>query len=172
MTHNKISELYKLVQKERDKRAKCSGCSNQIICGLESDCKIYYTNMNCKFYQKERMENKFASGKEMLENQKKFIETKYGEGKKYDESKLRYDLLEPFFEDSVAEVLTYGAKKYNSNNWQNVEPFNDRYYAALRRHLSDWRKGEKRDKESKLRHLAHCATNIYFLMWKEIQDEN
>lgn len=93
-------------------------------------------------------------------------------GKKFDNDKLRYDLLDPFFEDAVVKVLTHGAKKYADNNWKNVEPFTDRYYAALRRHLALWRGGEVLDKDSGLPHLAHIACNVYFLMWKEGKHEN
>lgn len=93
------------------------------------------------------------------------------EGKKYDTGKLRYDLLDPCFEKAVVEILTFGSEKYGPNNWQNVEPFNDRIYAALRRHLAAWRGGEKIDPESGKSHLAHVATNVYFLLWKELNED-
>ncbi len=85
-------------------------------------------------------------------------------GRKDDNDKLRFDLLSPEFEEVVTKVLTYGAAKYEPNNWQNVEDAENRYYAALRRHISAYRKGEKVDPESGLPHLAHAACNIMFLM--------
>ena len=85
-------------------------------------------------------------------------------GVKDDDGKLRFDLIEPQFEEEVAAVLTLGAKKYEANNWQKVEDPVNRYYAALRRHLNAWRSGEKTDPESGLSHLAHVATNIMFLL--------
>ena len=93
-----------------------------------------------------------------------YITKPLAQGKKNDEGKLRYDLLDPEFEEQVVKVLTYGAKEYGPNNWQNVENAEDRYYAALRRHLAAWRKGEKIDKDSGLNHLAHVAANVMFLL--------
>lgn len=84
--------------------------------------------------------------------------------KKDDAGKLRFDLVSPLFEEAVADVLTYGADKYAPNQWKEVENAKDRYYAALRRHLSAWRKGEKIDSESGKSHLAHAACNIMFLL--------
>lgn len=86
------------------------------------------------------------------------------QGKKNDEGKLRYDLLDPEFEEQVVKALTYGAKEYGPNNWQNLEDPINRYYAALRRHLAAWRKGEKVDPKSGLNHLAHVAANVMFLL--------
>lgn len=87
-------------------------------------------------------------------------------GKKNDAGKARYDLVLPEFEDAVAKVLTFGAEEYGANNWQKVEDRENRYYAALRRHIAAWRKGEELDEESGLPHLAHAACNIMFLMYK------
>jgi len=91
-------------------------------------------------------------------------------GRKFDHEKLRYDLLDPFFEEEIVKVLTHGAKKYSDNNWKHVERFEDRYYAALRRHIAAWRKGEKIDPESKLSHLAHAGCNIFFLLWNDLKN--
>lgn len=89
--------------------------------------------------------------------------------KKYDKGKLRYDLIPPEMLEGIAEVLTYGANKYGDNNWQELEDFNNRYYAALERHLQAWRKGEDFDEESSLHHLAHAATNALFLYYNSIK---
>lgn len=92
-----------------------------------------------------------------------------GEGLKFDEKKLRWDLL-PIAEvkDEVA-VLTFGAAKYGPNNWQKVEGGMDRYFAALMRHLEAARSGERLDPETGLPHLAHAACNIRFLQWLDKQ---
>lgn len=82
---------------------------------------------------------------------------------KFDTSKLRYDLIPTSTTKALAQVLTYGAKKYKPNNWQNVDD-PDRYVAALFRHIEAWRDGEKLDKESGLPHLAHALTNVAFLL--------
>lgn len=92
------------------------------------------------------------------------------EGQKFDADKLRFDLIDPGFEAVIAEVLTHGADKYGANNWQKVEDAENRYYAALRRHVNAKRQGELIDKDSKLSHLGHAATNIMFLYWLEKQE--
>jgi hypothetical protein len=88
-------------------------------------------------------------------------------GKKYDNGKLRWDLLPLGPVEEVVEILTYGAEKYGPNNWQMVEDWRDRYFAALMRHLIAWRKGERDDKESGLPHLAHALCNLTFLRYLE-----
>lgn len=85
-------------------------------------------------------------------------------GRKDDSDKNRLDLIEPEFIEGIGNVLTFGASKYEPNNWQNVEDPENRYYAAAMRHLMAWRKGEKVDEESGLSHLEHAATNIMFLL--------
>lgn len=91
---------------------------------------------------------------------------------KYDEGKLRFDLIDPFFEEELAEILTYGAKKYAPNNWQNLEDGINRHYAAAIRHLNKWRQGEINDPESGKPHLWHAATNLMFLCYHERNKEN
>lgn len=87
-----------------------------------------------------------------------------GDQHKLDGGKLMYDLLPPEFEESVVRVLTYGANKYEPNGWRNVPDAINRYYAALRRHLTEYRKGNVTDDESGLKHLEHAACNICFLL--------
>jgi Domain of unknown function (DUF5664) len=92
-------------------------------------------------------------------------------GRKDDTGKLRYDLLPPECEEAVVRILTHGAAKYGENNWQNLDNFEDRYYAAVRRHLSAWRRGEKIDPDSGEPHLAHVMCGVVFLLWKELQSK-
>lgn len=91
------------------------------------------------------------------------IKNNFGPGVKDDLGKNRLDLIEPEFIEGVGKVLTFGAGKYEENNWQKVEEAEDRYYAAALRHLLAWRKGEKIDPESGLNHLDHVACNMMFL---------
>jgi len=86
-------------------------------------------------------------------------------GLKFDDNKLRWDLLPIKELEQVVEVITHGCQKYGPNNWKSVKPFNDRYFAALMRHLVAWRGGENIDPDSKLHHLSHAACNILFLLW-------
>lgn len=92
-------------------------------------------------------------------------------GHKDDLEKNRLDLIEPEFIEGVGKVLTFGADKYEPNNWQKVEDAENRYYAAAMRHLMAWRKGEKTDPESGLSHLYHVACNIMFLQHFEREEK-
>lgn len=67
---------------------------------------------------------------------------------------------------SVVDVLTFGAAKYDDDNWKNVEP--KRYTDALYRHLNAHHKGEANDAESGLPHLAHAACCVLFLLHHEV----
>lgn len=88
-------------------------------------------------------------------------------GLKYDSDKLRWDLLPIDTIEDVVKILTFGANKYGPDNWQGLDNFEDRYYGALMRHITAWRKGEKMDEESGLSHLAHAMCNLVFLLWKD-----
>jgi hypothetical protein len=90
-----------------------------------------------------------------------------GEGRKFDGEKERYDLIPMECIEDLAKILTMGANKYAANNWQKLDNGEDRYFAALMRHLVASRKGEKIDEESGLSHLAHAMCNIVFLLWLE-----
>lgn len=81
---------------------------------------------------------------------------------KFDNDKLRYSLIPPSATKALAEVLTYGAKKYKANNWLRGDV--ERYRDAAFRHWEAYRSGEKLDTESGLPHLAHLLTNIAFLI--------
>lgn len=101
-----------------------------------------------------------APGKEPLN-------TVTGGGMKYDDGKPRMDLLLsgcPNALEQVSQILTFGAKKYAAHSWQTVPQGEDRYLAALLRHLTAHSKGEKNDPESGMSHLAHAACNALFIL--------
>ena len=96
------------------------------------------------------------------------------DGVKYDGEKPRYDIVPwDVFEDTV-KVLTFGAKKYEINNWQRVKGARWRYLGAAFRHLKARACGEILDPESGLPHTAHCICCLLFLAWfdkhKEVVD--
>ena len=83
---------------------------------------------------------------------------------------FRWDLLpfEPL--ENVVEILTFGAKKYEPNNWQKVDSI--RYFDALIRHLiADHIRGEDNDQESGMLHSSHADCNAVFLDWQKTQDK-
>jgi len=91
-------------------------------------------------------------------------------GLKFDEGKLRWDLI-PWknFED-VVRTISYGAVKYGSNNWQDLDDFKGRYFAAAMRHIMSWHAGEDVDEESGLPHLAHATCCLLFLMHGKVEN--
>jgi hypothetical protein len=86
------------------------------------------------------------------------------QGVKYDAEKLRWDLLPMAPVEQVVGVLTYGAKKYDDENWRKVDNQRSRYYAAAMRHIVAWWLGERDDPESGFHHLAHAMCCLIFLM--------
>lgn len=85
------------------------------------------------------------------------------EGVKFDQDKARWDLLDYTFVGDAVDVLTFGAKKYGPNSWKKVENGEERYFAALMRHIVAWRKGEAIDSETGKSHLAHALCNLMFI---------
>ena len=97
-----------------------------------------------------------------------YIGTKTGSqtpslGLKFDDGKLMYSLIPPETLHALAEVLTFGAKKYAIDGWKYVPDAKRRYMDALFRHLEAFRSGELYDQESGLSHLSHVLTNVAFL---------
>lgn len=84
-------------------------------------------------------------------------------GLKYDTGKLQYSLIPAETLQALAEVLSFGATKYERNGWKYVPDAERRYMDALFRHLEAYRMGELLDPESGLPHLSHVLTNVSFL---------
>jgi len=91
-------------------------------------------------------------------------------GLKFDDDKLRHDLLPLYPVHETIKVLMYGAKKYDEFNWKRVRPLRARYYNAAKRHIDDWWAGEWKDPESGYHHLAHAICCLVFLMQAEEED--
>lgn len=90
-------------------------------------------------------------------------------GKKFDNGKDRWDLLPISEVRDVVRVLTYGAVKYDDDNWKIVDKKKDRYYSAALRHITAWKDGNLLDEETDLPHLAHAICCLLFLMWGDKQ---
>lgn len=91
-------------------------------------------------------------------------------GMKYDSDKPMYNLLPSNAINSMAQVLTFGAKKYAPNSWQSVPDGLERYRAALLRHTFAIQRGEYLDQESGLPHSAHILCCAAFINELEIMD--
>ncbi len=90
-------------------------------------------------------------------------------GMKFDGEKNRMNLIPPETLESIGGVLTYGANKYEPNNWKNIGK--DRYTAALLRHLVDYMKDPKSTDESGYLHIEHVLANAVFLSYFETHKE-
>jgi hypothetical protein len=85
-------------------------------------------------------------------------------GTKHDAEKPRMDLLDSYFLEGVASVLTFGAIKYSPHNWRQGIPLS-RLIAAAYRHLGAFNNGEDTDPESGKNHLFHLGCCIMFAAW-------
>lgn len=88
-------------------------------------------------------------------------------GMKFDDGKLQYGLIPPEIKLWLAEILTFGAKKYAPDNWKKIDV--KRYYDAFERHMVAFQLGEENDPESKMHHLKHALTNMMFICYLEIR---
>ena len=85
------------------------------------------------------------------------------EGIKFDNDKLRYDLIPIYSFEELVKVFTFGSRKYDDRNWERGMAWG-RVYAALLRHLTAFWRGEDLDPESGLSHLAHVVWNAMALL--------
>lgn len=95
-------------------------------------------------------------------------------GAKLDFGKNRLALVLGGFSEAlqeVGEIGTRGAAKYTDNGWKKVDRGIERYSDAMLRHLFKHFAGEKFDKESTQRHLAHVAWNVLALLELTIKGE-
>lgn len=75
------------------------------------------------------------------------------DGKKNDTGKLPLEFLPLDAIEAEAEVLQFGASKYDARNWEKGMRWG-RLYGAVLRHLFAWWRGEAKDPETGLSHLA------------------
>ena len=85
------------------------------------------------------------------------------EGRKDDSGKTPWHLMPPDALNQIAQVLEFGANKYGDRNWERGMNWS-RPFSALMRHMWAWWRGEDRDPETGLSHLAHAGCCILFLL--------
>ena len=85
------------------------------------------------------------------------------EGRKDDSGKTPWHLMPPDALNQIAQVLAFGATKYGDRNWEKGMNWS-RPFSALMRHMWAWWRGEDRDPETGLSHLAHAGCCILFLL--------
>lgn len=82
---------------------------------------------------------------------------------KHDSGKLPLELLPFEALEEVGKVLKFGAEKYDAHNWRKGFIWSRLIGAALR-HVFSFAKGEDKDPETGLSHLAHACCCILFLL--------
>jgi hypothetical protein len=90
-------------------------------------------------------------------------------GRKFDGGKLQYGLIPPLAQKAMVEILTFGAEKYEPDNWKYVPDSKRRYFDAMQRHLWAWKEGEQNDPESGKNHLAHALCCGMFLLEHDVK---
>lgn len=85
-------------------------------------------------------------------------------GLKYDSDKPRISLVPREALWGMAQALTFGAKKYEADNYKNGIEYR-RLADATLRHLTAWIDGENQDPESGLSHLDHALASLAMLKY-------
>lgn len=84
------------------------------------------------------------------------------QGLRYNQGKLRYDLVNSYAHEQLVKVFTRGAEKYAPRNWEKGMSWSS-VIASLKRHLAAMEKGEDYDEETGLLHTAHIEWNAHIL---------
>lgn len=84
-------------------------------------------------------------------------------GIKHDQGKPDMSLLSSTALFKIAEVMSYGKKKYSAHNWRGGFIWS-RPLAAAARHLYAYINGEDKDPETGLSHLAHACCCLFFVL--------
>jgi len=79
------------------------------------------------------------------------------------DDKNMLQLMPPLAIERIAEIFTYGSKKYSEWNWAKGLEYS-RLYGALQRHMTAWYKGENIDLETGKSHLAHAGCCLMMLL--------
>lgn len=100
------------------------------------------------------------------------------EGQKFDEGKVRIELVPPEAIFAIASILTFGASKYGERNWEKGMSWS-RVFGALMRHMWCWWAGQgpvnqnfafgDTDAETGQSHLWHAGCCIMFLIAFEMR---
>lgn len=85
-----------------------------------------------------------------------------GKGKRYNEGKSRFDLVQSDAHKDMVNVLGMGAQKYGDRNWTKGMNWTT-VIASMKRHIAAIEAGEDYDTESGQLHAAHVQCNAHFL---------
>lgn len=87
-------------------------------------------------------------------------------GVKFDNDKIRYDLIPPEAMQALAIILQKGAAKYEERNWEKGMQWS-RVFRAAMGHLWDWWFRRGNDHETGRSHLEHALCCVAFLVTYE-----
>lgn len=90
--------------------------------------------------------------------------TKEELGKRFNEGKLNWTLVDFESFEPMVRVLEFGAKKYAAHNWKKGLPVT-KTIESLLRHTFALLNGEDNDPESNLPHIGHIQCNVMFLSY-------
>ena len=83
---------------------------------------------------------------------------------RYDEEKPMMALVDSYAHTELARVLTFGASKYDRENWRKGMQWS-RCISSLERHIAAFKMGQDVDPETGINHMAHAMCNAMFLVW-------
>lgn len=81
---------------------------------------------------------------------------------RYNQGKLRFDLLDPLATRDLSRVMTFGSTKYGDHNWRKGLSWQG-MLASMKRHINAIERGEDYDPESGLLHVSHVQANAHML---------
>lgn len=84
-------------------------------------------------------------------------------GVKHDQEKPDMSLISSIALLKVAQVMTFGKKKYSANNWRGGIVWT-RLLAASIRHVFAYLGGESKDPETGYSHLAHACCCLFMIL--------
>lgn len=99
--------------------------------------------------------------KKLLDHYKENVVKQQEAGIKHDQEKPEMALLSPLWVTGVADVLTFGARKYAAHNWRKGLAVSRLISAALR-HIFLFMAGQDYDEESGKHHLLHASCCLMF----------
>lgn len=106
--------------------------------------------------QREQLNNAVNQSKQILKI----------EAVKFDQGKVDWSLVPFEALEGMAQVLEFGAKKYDRWNWTTGGGFKwTRVLASCLRHIFAFMRGEDVDPESGLSHISHAQCNLLFLAY-------
>ncbi len=88
---------------------------------------------------------------------------KNNKGIKFDDEKIRYDLIPSDSLHELAKVYTHGSQKYQDNNWRKGIKWS-KILGGIERHYNAFKRGQNIDPDSGLLHLAQVAWGAFTLL--------